>query len=95
MEPASHNWPVTLAQFRALNRAAVTKMRQQNTDSKDSSGRLFSKTDLKVIPEVFVTKKGGRPNEATAMSGAERMRAYRARQKETRDRRNPAEMACQ
>ena len=79
--PASSKWPVTLAQFRTLNRAAVTKLALQTTESTDSSECLKRETVSEGHPGLFVTKKG-RPKKANVMSGAERIRAYRARQKD-------------
>lgn len=73
----TYKWPVTLAQFRAMERANVTKSRPQITDSRDSSGCLNPETVSECGSGIFVTKRG-RPKKANPMTGAERVRAHRA-----------------
>ena len=92
---ASHKWPITLAQFRAMyKRAARHEKSLQNTDSKTSSEGLNQKSISEYGSPIFVTQKG-RPRKSRVLSDAERARAYRARQKEALDRTNLAEMVCQ
>ena len=93
--PASHKWPITLAQFRAMYKQAARHEKSlQNADSKTSSQGLNQKSISEYGSPIFVTQKG-RPRKSRVLSDAERARAYRVRQKEARDRRNLAEMACQ
>jgi len=79
---ASHKWPVTLAQFRAmLEPSAVTKNTSNPNDSKGPEIGLNPIVDPDPIPRIFVTKRG-RPRKEAVLSGAERMRGYRARRSE-------------
>jgi hypothetical protein len=79
---ASHKWPVTLAQFRGIEElSAVTKNTPNRIDSKERKTALNAIMDPGPIPRLFVTKRG-RPRKEAALSGAERMRDYRARRSE-------------
>jgi hypothetical protein len=79
---ASYQWPVTLGQFRALKElSAVTKNTPNPIDSKGQKTALNAIMDRDPIPRLFVTKKG-RPRKETVLTGAERMRGYRARRSE-------------
>jgi hypothetical protein len=92
---ASHKWPITLAQFRAMYKLSARHEKSlQNADSKTSSEGLNQKSISEHGLPIFVTQKG-RPRKSRVLSDAERARAYRVRQQEARDRRNLEEMACQ
>lgn len=83
--PATHKWPITLAQFRAMNplpakgRSDRTEMGFQVTDSINAKNANFEIMGLPHMPAISVRK--GRPKRWN--SEAERLRAYRARQRNT------------
>ena len=76
---ASHKWPVTLAQFRAMHKLSARHEKStQNADSKTTSKGLNRKSISGHGSPIFVTPKG-RPRKSRVLSDAERARSYRAR----------------
>jgi hypothetical protein len=80
--PATHKWPITLAQFRATNPLSnVTKSTSQSVDSTSPKSADFGIMDPEYQKGVFVTQNG-RPRNPNALTDAQRAKAYRERQKQ-------------
>jgi len=84
--PASHKWPITLAQFRAMNRdvirrAACYEIPSQDADSRDPKNALNEKVSLPRTERLLgeFRNAGGRPRRFN--SNAARQREYRNRLK--------------
>jgi len=76
---ASHKWPITLAQFRAMTPLSdVTKITPEGVDSKEPKIAVLGNMDVPHSDPIFVTKRG-RPRKVHALTPAERVRAYRQR----------------
>lgn len=80
--PATHKWPITLAQFRATNPLSnVTKSTPQGSDSKDPTNAKLGIMDLDPIKPLS-SQKMGRPRKSDALTESQRSKAYRERQKQ-------------
>lgn len=82
MGPASHNWPVTLKAFAALDKERSDRY-ETPSQAADSKGPEITENGVMGPPHMppsFVTRKlGGRPRDHA--SSAERQRAYRNRKR--------------
>ena len=80
---ASHKWPITLAEFKALNplpaRTETIAETRINTGAKSGEYEVMAPLVMEVVSvrKTAFKRKGGRPRKWT--SEADRLRAYRTR----------------